>query len=133
MSFSTEHRVIKAKAMTDLDMIVSENEVFAEYSVFDGCRVSRFVERKFKFTDDIRKQVRNEVEPSTQTKVIAYTAYELSQYREVKFTYLVETEGDYPYYLFDVLVSDGQVRYEYLGKVEDQEGLAREFGVSKCI
>ena len=130
MSFSTEHRAVKAKAMTDFDLIVSENHVFAEYSVFEGCRITRFIERKFKFTDDIIAQVRNEAEPSTQTKLIAYTAKELN--RGVKFTYLVETEGDYPMYLFDVVALDDlEVRYEYTGKIDNQEEFAREFGVSK--
>ena len=128
--FAKKHYSLGGKAyLTDMDGIQlisydTENQSYSQYKYFDNTPfLAKFIEVKYTMTNYLKKMLKKQAPPNGQIMVFANTASELNAYREgtnkpkVKFLLVVEKEGDFPYYVFDVNYKEGQINYHYLGQV----------------
>jgi hypothetical protein len=127
-SFAKNHSVLGSKCLlTDIDAIQStENEFYNEYWYESGKPIlRRFIEVKYKFTNYIKNQIKRIEKINTQTQMFSYMVYELNQYRKqnnlplAEFYYIIQTDGDFPYYVFNVRGINSELKFEYKGKVEN--------------
>ena len=122
--------------LTDVDQVVitTENEIYHHYQFKQGRpTIKRVVEVKHKVTDYIRRQVKHQDPPNPQTYFFASMCTEINSFRAtdstiplVEFYYVVQTDGGYPYTIFNVTETDGEVKYNYLTKVENYEQFEAE-------
>lgn len=127
-SFAKNHSVLGSKCLlTDIDAIQStENEFYNEYWYDNGKpMLRRFIEVKYKLTKYIKNQIKRIEKINTQTQMFSYMVYELNQYRKqnnlplAEFYYIIQTDGDFPYYVFNVVGINSELKFEYKGKVEN--------------
>ena len=129
-SFAKNHSLLGSKAlMTDFDniqIINTENCVYNQYKFIESKTIlHRIIEVKYTPTDYIRRQLLKQDKPNSQ--ILAFTSLinELNSYREntslpkAEFYYVVQTKGQYPYYVFNVTSELGNINYDYIGSVED--------------
>ena len=127
-SFAKNHSVLGSKCLlTDIDAIQStENEFYNEYWYESGKPIlRRFVEVKYKLTNYIKNQIKRIEKINTQTQMFSYMVYELNQYRKqnnlplAEFYYIIQTDGDFPYYVFNVTGINSKLKFEYVGEVKN--------------
>lgn len=127
-SFAKNHSVLGSKCLlTDIDAIQStENEFYNEYWYESGKPIlRRFIEVKYKLTNYIKNQIKRIEKINTQTQMFSYMVYELNQYRKqnnlplAEFYYIVQTNGNFPYHVFNVTGINSELKFEYKGKVEN--------------
>jgi hypothetical protein len=127
-SFAKNHSVLGSKCLlTDIDAIQStENEFYNEYWYENGNPIlKRFIEVKFKKTEYIVNQIKRNCSINSQTQMFSYLVYEINQYRKTKnlplaeFYYVIQTFGELPYYVFNVIGINSNLKFEYLGKIKD--------------
>jgi hypothetical protein len=126
-SFAKNHSVLGSKCLlTDIDAIQStENEFYNEYWYESGKPIlRRFIEVKYKLTNYIKNQIKRIEKINTQTQMFSYMVYELNQYRKqnnlplAEFYYIIQTDGDFPYYVFNVTGINSELKFEYIGEVK---------------
>ena len=127
-SFAKNHSVLGSKCLlTDIDAIQStENEFYNEYWYDSGKPIlRRFIEVKFKKTEYIVNQIKRNCKINSQTQMFSYLVYEINQYRKTQnlplaeFYYVIQTFGELPYYVFNVIGVNSNLKFEYLGKIKD--------------
>jgi len=135
-SFAKNHSVLGRKCLlTDVDAIQkTENEFYNEYWYQDGNPIlRRFIEVKFKPTDYIKRQISRQDDLNSQTKMFSYLVYEINQYRKIQnlplaeFYYVIQTAGELPYFVFDVVGINNNLKFEYIGKVLNIEDYKKIF------
>lgn len=122
--------------LTDLDSILigdevinTENELFLNYTFEDNEVVpKRCFEIKWTMTNSIRKQISGEDKPTPQTRAIMAMAklinFALSIIGKppIQVNYIVQTEGSYPYFVYDVSHDFvGDIVYTYVTTIEDED------------
>ena len=135
-SFAKNHKHLGSKSLlTDVDAIQStENEFYNEDWYNNGQPIiRRFIEVKFKPSEYIKKQITRESELNSQTKMFSYLVYEINQFRKsnniplTEFYYVIQTNGDFPYYVYDVTGINSDLKFNYISKVEDLEQYIKVF------
>ena len=134
--FSKEFYKMGGEYMTDIDslqIVDTENQIYNHFNYVKGQPVVRkFIEVKYDLTEDVKRQVKHIDKPKAQTYAIAVTVFEMNCYRRdqnkplADFYYVVQTKGDYPYYIFTVTIEDAIVKYNYKCVVENFEDYHRE-------
>lgn len=129
-SFAKNHSVLGSRCLlTDIDAVqLTENEFYNEYCYDNGNPIlKRVIEVKYKPTDYIRRQVARVDKLNSQTQVFSYMVYEINQFRKLQglplaeFYYIIQTDGEMPYYVFNVVGVNNELRFDYKGKVESIE------------
>tara|TARA_R110000796_G_scaffold97132_1_gene203930 strand:+ start:479 stop:934 length:456 start_codon:yes stop_codon:yes gene_type:complete len=134
--FSKEFYKMGGEYMTDIDglqLVDTENQIYNHFNYVKGQPVvKKFIEVKYDFTEDIKRQVRRIDKPRPQTYAIASVVSEMNGYRKdqnkplADFYYVVQTKGNYPYYIFNVTIKEAIVTYEYKCLVENFDEYHRE-------
>lgn len=130
------YKVGNKNYLTDFDSIQvgdtiynTENELFLNYTFEDNEAIpKRYFEVKWSMTNSIRKQISGEDKPSPQTRAMLAQTQMINAFLDVlgkepvNLYYVVQTEGAYPYYVYDVSYDFmGDVVYTYVTKLEDED------------
>jgi ubiquinone/menaquinone biosynthesis C-methylase UbiE len=127
-SFAKNHSVLGSKCLlTDIDAIQStENEFYNEYWYENGKPIlKRLIEVKYKPTEYIKRQIKRINRLNTQTQMFSYLIYEINQFRKLQnlplaeFYYIIQTNGEMPYYVYNVVGINSELKFEYKGKVKN--------------
>ena len=132
--FSKEfYKVGNDNYLTDFDAVQildTENKIYAHFRYADNTPyIKRIIEVKYTATDHIRKQLRGEIPPVAQLVIFANLVAEINGSRSytgmphAQFYYLIQTDGEYPYHIFDITSTAKSIKYNYITKVEDREQL----------
>jgi hypothetical protein len=132
--FSKEfYKVGGRNYLTDFDAVQildTENKSYSQFGYIDNkVYLKRIIEVKYKATEHIRGLISGEIEPIAQIFLFASVVSEINGYRRdtnlpaAQFYYLIQTEGDYPYYVYDISNNKGSIKYTFVTKVEDTEQL----------
>jgi len=128
--------------LTDIDsmqvgdtILDTENEVYYNYTIVDNNLLpKRYIEVKWDMTASIRRQISGEDEPSIQTRAVMQQVELNNAYfsakgePEMSFVYVVQTKGNYPYYVYDVSRDFlDQIRYTMITKFDNEEDLQNGF------
>jgi len=128
--FAKTHYSLGSNAyLTDIDGMEvmsfnTENASYKQYNFHNNTPyLTKFIEVKYKLTDYLKKMLKKEIPANGQILVFANTVNEINGYRketgmpEAKFYLVVEDEGNFPYYVFDVKYQDKEIVYKFLGQV----------------
>lgn len=128
--FAKKHYSLGSNAyLTDIDGMEAvsfntENASYQQYDYFDNKPfVTKFIEVKYKLTDYLIKMIKKEKPTNGQILVFANTVNEINGFRQetgkpkAKFYLVIENEGKFPHYVFDVSFKDKEIHYDYLGQV----------------
>lgn len=135
-SFAKNHSVLGKKCLlTDIDAIhLTENEFYNEYWYESGKPIlKRFIEVKYKKTDYIVSQIKKESKLNSQTQMFSYLVYEINQFRITQglplaeFFYIIQTNGEMPYYVYRVVGINSELKFKYIGEVKNIEGYVKVF------
>ncbi|WP_299161958.1 hypothetical protein [uncultured Eudoraea sp.] len=128
--FAQEHLNLKNCYLTDVDRIVfnnTENEFYMQYTynTTNKPMISKFIEVKYDATSYFQKMVKKEIPPSSQIQAYLSMVDEINYARNmtenemVVFWLVLQTEGNYPFHVFEVIHDNGKVEFDYLGTVND--------------
>lgn len=102
----------------------TENASYQQYDFYNNTPyVTKFIEVKYKLTDYLIKMIKKEKPPNGQILVFANTVNEINGFRKetgtpkAKFYLVIENEGKFPHYVFDVSYKNKEIHYDYLGQV----------------
>lgn len=129
--FASKHQLLgKNQLLTDFDSVVinTENCLYQQYKFVNGSTlVYRFIEVKYKPSDYIKNQIQK-IEPlNSQTQAFAYLTYEVNVSRQiqnlpmVEFNYVVQTSGEYPFYVFKVEGIGQEISFRYIAEIKNDE------------
>jgi hypothetical protein len=127
-SFAKNHSVLGSNCLlSDIDAVQStENEFYNEYWYENGKPIlKRLIEVKYKPTEYIKRQIKRIDILNAQTQMFSYLIYEINQFRKsqnlplAEFYYIIQTDGDFPYYVFNVTGINSELKFEYIGKVKN--------------
>jgi hypothetical protein len=125
-SFAKNHSVLGSNCLlSDIDAVQStENEFYNEYWYENGKPIlKRLIEVKYKPTNYIKRQIKRIDRLNTQTEMFSYLIYEINQFRKLQdlplaeFYYIIQTNGEMPYYIYNVVGINSELKFEYIGKV----------------
>lgn len=119
--------------LTDIDGMEvmsfdTENSSYQQYDFYNNTPyVTKFIEVKYKLTDYLIKMIKKEIPANGQILVFANTVNEINGFRKetgtpkAKFYLVIENEGKFPHYVFDVSYKNKEIHYDYLGQVDNEE------------
>ena len=119
--------------LTDIDGMEvmsfnTENASYQQYDFYNNTPyVTKFIEVKYKLTDYLIKMIKKEIPANGQILVFANTVNEINGFRKetgtpkAKFYLVIENEGKFPHYVFDVSYKNKEIHYDYLGQVDNEE------------
>lgn len=125
-SFAKNHSVLGSNCLlSDIDAVQSmENEFYNEYWYENGKPIlKRLIEVKYKPTEYIKRQIKRIDILNAQTQMFSYLIYEINQFRKsqnlplAEFYYIIQTNGEMPYYVYNVVGINNELKFEYLAKV----------------
>ena len=143
--FAKEHYNLKRLWLTDVDathfksedengIIITENKIYMQYKNLNtGLKLVRFVEVKNQPSKYINELIEGKREPNAQTIVYCNSAYEMNGFRsdneqKAKFTFIVETYGNYPMDVYDVTMNDEKkITFNYEAKLNNKEDYIKYF------
>ena len=126
-SFAKNHSVLGSNCLlSDIDAVQStENEFYNEYWYENGKPIlKRLIEVKYKPTEYIKRQIKRIDRLNAQTQMFSYLIYEINQFRKfqnlplAEFYYIIQTNGEMPYYVYNVVGINSKLKFEFIGKVK---------------
>lgn len=131
-SFAKNHSLLGSKSLlTDVDSIQiaeTENAIYNQYKfVNNEPLLHRIIEVKYKPSEYIKKQLLKQEPTNCQTKLFVSVMNELNGYRidnnklKAEFYLIIQSDGDLPYFVYNVTGDAYSVNYEYKGKVNNEK------------
>ncbi|MDM9631608.1 hypothetical protein [Robiginitalea aurantiaca] len=135
--WAKEHYSLNNCYATDIDGIQlqwTENATYAQYQFRnDDVSITKIIEVKHHHTQFVSDLVHNRIEPTPQIKAFLSLVEEINMSRsimdkeEAKFFMVVQTEGNYPFHVFDVFKEGQEVNYHFIGSVENEAEYKKMF------
>jgi hypothetical protein len=130
-SFAKNHSLLGSKSLlTDVDSIQiaeTENAIYNQYKfVNNEPLLHRIIEVKYKPSEYIKKQLLKQVPTNCQTKLFVSVMNELNGYRidnnklKAEFYLIIQSDGQLPYFVYNVTGNAYSVNYEFKGKVNNE-------------
>lgn len=137
-SFAKNHSLLGSKSLlTDVDSIQiaeTENSIYNQYKfVNNNPMLHRIIEVKYKPSDYIKKQLLKQEPTNCQTKLFVSVMNELNGYRvdnnklKAEFYLIIQSDGQLPYFVYNVTGDAHSINYEYKGKVNDSDDYINMF------
>lgn len=111
-------------------LVDTENEVFTHYRYVNNTSViRRIIEIKYKPTEYLRNLIKGSEKPNPQIQMFSNMVTELNSCRcisdrpPLQFYFLIQSEGKYPYFAYDVTNEEGSIKYNYLSQIKDEDQL----------
>lgn len=131
-SFAKNHSLLGSKSLlTDVDsvqIVETENIIYNQYKfVGSNPLLHRIIEVKYKPSEYIKKQILKQEPTNSQTKVFLSVINELNGFRrdkeqkEAEFYLVIQSDGDLPYFVYNITGNYQNVNYNYVGKVENEQ------------
>jgi len=131
-SFAKNHSLLGSKSLlTDVDSIQiaeTENAIYNQYKFVNSQpMLHRIIEVKYKPSDYIKKQLLKEEPTNCQTKLFVSVMNELNGYRlndnkiKAEFYLIIQSDGELPYFVYNVTGNAYSINYEYKGKVNNDK------------
>ena len=135
--FAKEHYNLSNCYATDIDGIQlhwTENATYAQYQFEkDEVSITKIIEVKYHHTQFVSDLVHNRIQPTPQIKAFLSMVHEINMARsitdkeEAKFFLVVQTEGSWPFHVFDVYREGEEVVYDFIGSCVDEIGYKQMF------
>lgn len=131
-SFAKNHCLLGSKSLlTDVDSIQiaeTENAIYNQYKFVNSQpMLHRIIEVKYKPSDYIKKQLLHQEPTNCQTKLFVSVMNELNGYRandnklKAEFYLIIQSDGQLPYFVYNVTGNANSINYEYKGKVSNSK------------
>ena len=114
---------------TDIDDVKwVQDASFCQYEFANDMVIpTRLIEIKHDATDFVADLVRGRIPPTPQIKCLLAITKEMNAGRSLiipdaepcVLNLVVQTNGDYPFYVFDVYEKEGRVKYDFMAKLEN--------------
>lgn len=137
-SFAKNHCLLGSKSLlTDVDSIQiaeTENAIYNQYKFVNSQpMLHRIIEVKYKPSDYIKKQLLQQEPTNCQTKLFVSVMNELNGYRandnklKAEFYLIIQSDGQLPYFVYNVTGNANSINYEYKGKVSNDKDYINMF------